>query len=97
MLIYWQNFFAVRLLQESPTNSYMLSCESWRYVSFLISPSRKMRFASVIRLVYLLAAGPTGRTAAIAGSGQACHLNLTHCGDTKSSMRRDGSGIRTSL
>ena len=29
---------------------------------------------------------PTG---VIAGSGRFCHLNLTHCGDTKSSMRRD--------
>ena len=26
-----------------------------------------------------------------------CHLNLTHCGDTKSSMRRDVSGIRSSI
>src|SRR5258708_10215160 len=26
-----------------------------------------------------------------------CHLNLTYCGDTKSSMRRDGSFLRTSI
>src|SRR6267154_2444469 len=31
------------------------------------------------------------------GRRPVCHLNLTHCGDTKTSMRRDVSCMRTSI
>ena len=56
-----------------------------------------MRFASAIWVVYFASAGPTATGAARDGWPQpVCRLNLTHCDDTKSSMRRDGSGIRAS-
>jgi hypothetical protein len=89
------DLFRCGLLQEGPANSYMIWYESWRDLPFFDFPSQEMRFASVIWPVSFAGVGPT-----VTGDGRqqpACHLNLTHCDDTKSSMRRDGSGIRTSI
>jgi hypothetical protein len=60
--------------------------------------ARKMPFASVNRLVYFAPVRPDGDgSSGTLHAAVDCHLNLTHCGDTKSSMRRDVSDPRTSI
>jgi hypothetical protein len=74
----------------------MFHCDSWRYLQLFDFAERKMRFAALSGLCILLA--PTQRWLAVGHLlRQVRHLNLTHCGNTKSSMRRDGSDMRTSI
>jgi hypothetical protein len=65
------------LLQTGRANHYMLPGDAWLYQKLLIPLSES---ADRTRL--------RNR-----GRRSMCHLNLTHCGDTKASMWRDVSGI----
>jgi hypothetical protein len=83
------------LLQEKLPHRYMLLRTS-RYLVIFDFAGRKMPFACVSRFGYLADSqcSGDGRAAQLRAVAQVCHLNLTHCGDTKSSMRRDVSCMR---
>jgi hypothetical protein len=65
--------------------------------AFLISLGEKCR-ADVNRFVYYPGQSDgNDRSAQLQAALDFVILNLTHCGDTKSSMRRDVSWLRTSI
>ena len=87
---FWVSLFRNWLLQASPRGSYMVAEETWQDPKLFDFAERNTTFACVKQSGFLPQSDPstmTGRP--IAGGGRFCHLNLTYCGDTKTSKRAD--------